>query len=111
VPQLRFVEKNCVQCGLCATTCPENAIRLVPRMSFKATRNAPFVLHGSQPFHCIRCNKPFGTVQMIESMLTKLGQHGAFAGKIERMKMCGDCRVIDMMAPQDEMKVIPLRRL
>ncbi len=22
-PQLRFIEKNCVQCGLCATTCPE----------------------------------------------------------------------------------------
>ena len=111
VPQLRFVEKNCVQCGLCATTCPENAIRLVPRMSFKPTRNQPFVLHGSQPFHCIRCNKPFGSLQMIETMLAKLGQHAAFAGNIERMKMCGDCRVIDMMAPQQEEKVIQLRRL
>jgi ferredoxin len=111
LPQLRFVEKNCVQCGLCATTCPENAIRLVPRMSFKPTRNGPFVLHGSQPFHCIRCDKPFGTVQMIENMLAKLGQHGAFAGKLDRMKMCGDCRVIDMMAPQEELKVIPLRRI
>ncbi|AVR96264.1 4Fe-4S binding protein [Pseudoduganella armeniaca] len=111
LPQLRFVEKNCVQCGLCANTCPEQAIRLVPRMSFKATRNTPFVLHGSQPFHCIRCDKPFGTVQMIETMLARLGGHAAFAGKLERMKMCGDCRVVDMMAPQDEMQVIPLRRV
>jgi ferredoxin len=110
LPQLRFVEKNCVQCGLCANTCPEQAIRLVPRMSFKATRNTPFVLHGSQPFHCIRCDKPFGTLQMIETMLARLGDHAAFAGKLERMKMCGDCRVVDMMAPQDEMRIIPLRR-
>ena len=27
-PQLRFIEKNCVQCGLCASTCPEDAITL-----------------------------------------------------------------------------------
>ncbi len=25
-PQLRFIERNCVQCGLCSATCPENAI-------------------------------------------------------------------------------------
>jgi ferredoxin len=31
-PQLRFIEKNCVQCGLCATTCPEKAITLQPRL-------------------------------------------------------------------------------
>ncbi|GGC02078.1 4Fe-4S binding protein [Pseudoduganella buxea] len=110
LPQLRFVEKNCVQCGLCANTCPEDAIALVPRMSFAATRNTPVVMHGSEPFHCICCNKPFGTLQMIETMLAKLSQHAAFAGNLDRMKMCGDCRVIDMMRPQDEMKVIPLRR-
>ena len=38
-PQLRFVEKNCVQCGLCANTCPEDAITLAPRMSFADTWN------------------------------------------------------------------------
>ena len=31
-PQLRFIEKNCVQCGLCASTCPEGAITLQPRL-------------------------------------------------------------------------------
>jgi ferredoxin len=110
LPQLRFVEKNCVQCGLCVNTCPENAITLAPRISFADTRNQPVVMNESQPFHCIRCQKPFGTVQMIENMLSKLSQHAAFAGNLDRMRMCGDCRVIDMMQPQEEVTVTQLRR-
>jgi ferredoxin len=101
-PQLRFVEKNCVQCGLCATTCPEDAIRLVPRMNFTETRKQTVVLNETQPFHCIRCNKAFGTLRMVETMLARLSSHPAFAGNLERMRMCGDCRVIDMMTPKDE---------
>jgi ferredoxin len=109
-PQLRFIEKNCVQCGLCADTCPENAISLVPRLSFAESRKQPVVLNETQPFHCIRCNKPFGTLRMVESMLARLAGHPAFAGNLDRMRMCGDCRVIDMMSPQGEMKVTDLRR-
>jgi ferredoxin len=108
-PQLRFVEQNCVQCGLCANTCPENAITLVPRMAFGETRKQTVLLNESQPFHCIRCSKPFGTLHMIENMLSRLSQHSAFAGNLDRLKMCGDCRVIDMMRPEGELTV-PLRR-
>jgi ferredoxin len=104
-PQLRFVEKNCVQCGLCATTCPEDAIRLVPRMNFTETRKQTVVLNETQPFHCIRCNKAFGTLRMVETMLARLSSHPAFAGNLERMRMCGDCRVIDMMTPKDEVSI------
>jgi ferredoxin len=104
-PQLRFIEKNCVQCGLCAATCPEDAIRLVPRLSFRATRKQPVVLNETQPFHCIRCDKPFGTLRMVESMLARLAGHPAFAGHLDRMRMCGDCRVIDMMTPADEQTI------
>jgi ferredoxin len=104
-PQLRFIEKNCVQCGLCADTCPEDAISLVPRLSFRDTRKQPVVLNETQPFHCIRCNKPFGTLRMVESMLARLAGHPAFAGHLDRMRMCGDCRVIDMMTPTDEQTI------
>ncbi|MEH6434821.1 4Fe-4S binding protein [Massilia sp. DD77] len=110
LPQLRFIEKNCVQCGLCASTCPENAITLVPQMRFGETRMQAVVLNESQPFHCIRCSKPFGTLQMVENMLGRLATHPAFAGKLDRLRMCGDCRVIDMMEPRDEMKVTVLKR-
>jgi ferredoxin len=105
LPQLRFIEKNCVQCGLCVDTCPEDAISLVPRLSFRATRKEPVVLNETQPFHCIRCQKPFGTVRMVESMLARLAGHPAFAGHLDRMRMCGDCRVIDMMTPTDEQTI------
>jgi ferredoxin len=104
-PQLRFIEKNCVQCGLCADTCPEDAIRLVPRLSFRATRKEPVVLGETQPFYCIRCHKPFGTLRMVENMLARLAGHPAFAGHLDRMRMCGDCRVIDMMTPGGEQTI------
>nr|WP_311526614.1 4Fe-4S binding protein [uncultured Ralstonia sp.] len=97
-PVLAMIERNCVQCGLCETTCPENAIALVPRLNLSAEARQPVTLNETQPFHCVRCGKPFGTAQMVTTMLAKLGAHPAFSGAAaERLKMCSDCRVIDMM--------------
>ncbi|MHA2944180.1 4Fe-4S binding protein [Ralstonia mannitolilytica] len=97
-PVLAMIERNCVQCGLCETTCPEEAIALVPRLNLTAQARQAVTLNETQPFHCIRCSKPFGTAQMVATMLAKLGAHPAFSGAAaERLKMCGDCRVIDMM--------------
>ncbi len=111
-PQLRFIEKNCVQCGLCATTCPEDAITLQPRLWLaeggKARKQAR-VLHEMQPFACVRCAKPFGTLRAIENMLGKLAGHPAFQGAAaERLKMCGDCRVIDLHSNPDEVRITDL---
>lgn len=108
-PQLRFVEKNCVQCGLCEKTCPEQAITLAPRIAFSDEAKKAVVLNESQPFSCIRCAKPFGTVQMIENMLGRLSQHGAFAGNLDRLKMCGDCRVVDMMTTRRETRIVEVK--
>ncbi|OYV33859.1 MAG: 4Fe-4S ferredoxin, partial [Thiomonas sp. 20-64-5] len=101
-PQLRFIEKNCVQCGLCVKTCPEDAIRLEPRLLWGPRRSAPQLLNEAQPWRCVHCGKPFGTVQAVELMVAKLSAHPAFAGKAaERLKMCSDCRVIDMHTHAD----------
>ena len=109
-PQLRFVEKNCVQCGLCEKTCPESAISLTPRLLLTDAVRQPVVLNEAQPFHCVRCNAPFGTLQMIENMVSKLSLHGAFAGNINRIKMCSDCRVVDMMENKTEATITSLTR-
>ena len=108
-PQLRMVESNCVQCGLCATTCPEKAITLQPRLLLAPGRKQPRVLNEAQPYACIRCGKPFGTLKGIESMLCKLAGHSMIQGAaLERLKMCGDCRVIDIYSATDEAKITDL---
>jgi NAD-dependent dihydropyrimidine dehydrogenase PreA subunit len=100
LPQLRFIEKNCVQCGLCASTCPEDAITLQPRLLLTPAARASARAQRSQPWACVRCGKPFGTVKAIEAMLGKLAGHAMFQGEaLERLKMCGDCRVIDIYSP------------
>jgi ferredoxin len=111
-PQLRFIEKNCVQCGLCATTCPEDAITLQPRLWLadggKARKNAR-VIAEAKPWVCVKCSKPFGTVRAIENMISKLSGHAAFQGAaVERLKMCSDCRVVDMYSNPNEVRITDL---
>ncbi|ART53490.1 4Fe-4S ferredoxin [Acidovorax carolinensis] len=109
LPQLRFIEQNCVQCGLCATTCPEDAIALQPRLLLTPERTQLRVLNEAKPWACVRCSKPFGTVKAIEAMLGKLSGHPMFQGEaLERLKMCSDCRVIDLYSSQSETKVTDL---
>ncbi|NMM06037.1 MAG: 4Fe-4S binding protein [Polaromonas sp.] len=109
-PQLKFIEKNCVQCGLCVKTCPEKALSLVPQFRLTAQRREATVLNEMQPYACIRCSKPFGTLKAIESMLGKLAGHAMFQGAAaERLKMCGDCRVIDIYSADNELKITDIR--
>jgi ferredoxin len=108
-PQLKFIEKNCVQCGLCVSTCPENALTLLPRLNLSPLRKEAVVINEMNPYVCIRCSKPFGTLKAIESMLGKLSGHSMFQGAaLERLKMCGDCRVIDIYSAQNETKITDL---
>ncbi|WP_307589677.1 4Fe-4S dicluster domain-containing protein [Variovorax boronicumulans] len=108
-PQLRFIEKNCVQCGLCETTCPEDAVSLVPRLLAAPERKQQVLLNEAKPWACIRCSKPFGTQKAIEAMLGKLAGHAMFQGEaLERLKMCSDCRVIDLYSATNEVKIAPL---
>jgi ferredoxin len=106
-PVLGFIERNCVQCGLCASTCPEDAISLAPRLIPGEHARRQITLNEAQPFHCVRCAKPFGTQQMINVMLSRLAGHSAFSGKAaERLKMCPDCRVVDMVERSDDPSIL-----
>jgi ferredoxin len=110
-PKLRFIERNCVQCGLCETTCPEQAITLVPRLLVTPAARQPVTLNEAEPFHCVRCGTPFGTRQMIDVMTGRLSTHSMFSGAaLRRIQMCADCRVIDMMQSPDEISIFDVKR-
>ena len=97
-PMLRFAEDACVQCGLCQATCPEKVISLRPQLDFRAATAQARVIKQEEPFHCIRCDKPFGVRSTIERVAAKLeGKHWMFQGgnsRINALKMCEDCRAI-----------------
>lgn len=105
-PRLSFTEDACVQCGLCKATCPEKVIALEPRVNFTNASARPRLVKEEEPFHCIRCTKPFGTKSSIEKVIAKLeGKHWMYGQSdiADRMRMCADCRVI----VQSENKIDP----
>ncbi len=103
-PQLRFVESACVQCGLCARTCPEKVISLVPQYDFTDAAMQSVTLNEEEPALCVQCGKPFGTQSTIEKISEKLaGQHWMFESdeQARLIRMCDDCRVEAQMTMAD----------
>lgn len=99
-PKLLFTELNCVQCGLCEQACPESAISLIPRYQLnQEKRRKSEVIKEDSPFNCISCGKPFATQSMISTVTSKLSSHAMFQTErsLDRLKMCDDCRVVDVM--------------
>ena len=97
-PSLSFAESACVQCGLCAATCPERVIALEPRLNFGAWNAPRRVVKEEEPFHCIACGKAFGTKSTVERIVAKLeGKHWMYAGenarRLDVIRMCDSCRV------------------
>jgi ferredoxin len=99
-PMLKFTEDACVQCGLCVATCPEKVIELKPQIDFRAAIAPARIVKEEAPFHCIRCDKPFGVKSTIDRVTAKLeGKHWMFKDNTKRLavlRMCDDCRVIAM---------------
>jgi ferredoxin len=106
VPEVFFIESLCLQCGACVQTCPEDAINLAPRLLFDhETRNRSRALNSDTPFACIGCGKPFAPTSVIAKMQDKLKDHYMFSNgrALDRLKMCEDCRVVDVMQDPDAM--------
>lgn len=108
LPQLKFIESNCLQCGLCETACPEDAITLSARFLYDSEQALkPRIINEEKPFNCVVCNTPFATEQIIGRMQAKLSDHWMFKdGKsMRRLKMCEDCRVKDIFESESGIDV------
>ena len=97
-PLLSFDESLCVQCGLCAATCPEKVITLAPRIDFAAYDAGRKTVKEEEPFHCITCGKAFGVKSTIERITAKLeGKHWMYSGehksRVDLIRKCDTCRV------------------
>lgn len=97
-PMLKFQEDLCVQCGLCAATCPEKVIALTPQVDFAAWAQPARVVKQEEPAHCVSCGKAFGVQSTIDRIVAKLeNKHWMFAGDMAKrtslIRMCEDCRV------------------
>lgn len=97
-PRLSFVESACVQCGICARTCPEQVISLAPRLDLTEQAVRPRTIKAEEPYCCIRCGTPFATRSTIERVLERMSGHSLFEDDkaLERLRMCADCRVVDL---------------
>ncbi|MFA9420173.1 MAG: 4Fe-4S binding protein [Gammaproteobacteria bacterium] len=106
IPEIFFIESNCIQCGTCTQTCPETAITISPRMILdRELRNQSRVLNQDVPFACISCGKAFAPTSVIEKMNHKLKDHYMFktSRALDRLKMCEDCRVADIVQDPEAM--------
>ncbi len=95
-PQVRFNEAACLQCGICAHTCPENAITLVPQLNLAKEALTHRILHEEEPFECVECGKPFGVKSTIARIVEKLeGKHWMYSGSdnTRLIQMCDTCRI------------------
>jgi len=104
VPEVFFIESNCIQCGTCTQTCPEQAISISPRIIFdREKRNRSRVLNQDSPYACISCGKEFAPTSVIQLMSHKLKDHYMFKTPraLDRLKMCDDCRVADIVQDPD----------
>jgi ferredoxin len=98
-----------VQCGLCAKTCPEQAITLQPRLLLTPERKQARVLNESQALCLHALRQAVRHAQGHRAMLGKLAGHSMFQGAaLERLKMCGDCRVIDIYSSEPNSAITDL---
>jgi len=107
IPEVFIIESQCIQCGACSLTCPEQAIDLMPRLVFdRENRNRSYSLNRDTPFACISCGKPFAPSSVINKMQDSLKDHYMFNSPraLDRLKMCEDCRVVDIVQDPEALK-------
>lgn len=103
-PQLLFQEDACVQCGLCAATCPEKVISLEPRYNLADDALSAQLVMQDEPFACVSCGKEFGTKRSVQAIKDRLsGKHWMFESgdRARLIEMCEDCRVEAQFHSQD----------
>jgi ferredoxin len=103
--QLRTIA--CVNCGLCASTCPESVIALHPDVALDRRGLEYATVLQDDTLACTKCGAAFGTRRAIEVIEAKLSGMASlldtFAGKRrDLLRMCPNCRAVAAVAAMQE---------
>jgi ferredoxin len=94
---LELRQVACVNCGLCATACPEGVITLRAELYLDRSALDWVTVVEDEPVRCVRCGTPFGTRRALEAVearvLGLLSLGDTFAGpRRNLLRMCPTCR-------------------
>ena len=95
-PQVRFRERDCIQCGLCDRVCPEQAVTLSARICYdRHQTHTARILHQAEVLGCSICGAPFASREMVDAITRKLAAHWMYQDPSARarLRMCRDCRI------------------
>jgi formate hydrogenlyase subunit 6/NADH:ubiquinone oxidoreductase subunit I len=97
----------CVNCGLCARTCPESVITLHPELALDRPALAYASVLQDDTLACTKCGAPFGTRRAIEVIEAKLFGMASlldtFAGnRRQLLRMCPNCRAVAAVAAMQQ---------
>jgi len=92
--RLSFLEAFCVQCGICVSGCPEQAIALAPRLAAAEIRLQRRVVASSPMAECADCGAQFAAEKLLKRTLERLAEHGVPEAALEQAVRCPRCRAM-----------------
>jgi ferredoxin len=104
-PELHLLESECIQCGRCRQTCPEQALVLAPQLVWDPVRaERPRRLYAQEAMACIRCGRPFAPPGLVARLRERLEGHWMYQREEDRrrLSMCRDCRLRDLFSRSRE---------
>lgn len=95
--RLELRQIDCVNCGLCATACPESVITLRPELYVERSALDYQVVVQDETLRCAKCDAPFGNRRAVEVIEAKVfGMAGLLdtfvGGRRNLLRMCPNCR-------------------
>jgi len=92
--RLNFVESRCVQCGICASGCPEKSISLQPRLLLDPdARETARLLNEDEKHACPGCGTKFiGRAMLNRSMQLMRASGFLNQGGLDGLRLCPACR-------------------
>jgi ferredoxin len=86
----------CVQCGMCITVCPENALSAHNGLSLKDDFFKERIVAQAEPARCKGCGKIFGTRKSLEKVVAILSAKSMWNSEDDLLSYCDNCRVVNL---------------